>query len=231
MDSPRHARSSSSQSVKITELFARKRGRPGEEISVSLSDASSFFVSRRVWEEAPFHEGDELSDEQWERILERSRDHAAYYRALDLLAGREHSRFLLSRKLIQKGCEPDSVERALNALQDAGYLDDRRFAESWARSRLRSHPEGRTLLLAHLRERGVAREDAEAAVAAVLREDEQALVEAARAVVDRLTRRKARDVQEIRHRLFQRGFSADVISMAVKSLEPDDIDNPTEFEG
>lgn len=230
MDNQRQESSSSSQSVKVFELFKRKRGRPGEEISVSLSDASSFFVSMRVWEQTPFHEGDELAVEQWDRILSESRYHATYARGLDLLARREHSRFLLQQKLRQRDFGEQAIERALADLTEAGYLDDRRFAESWTRSRLRSHPEGRMLLVAHLRERGVSRETAEQAVDAVLREDERSLVEAAQMVVERLTRRRSLDASTVKQKLYQRGFSRAVVTQVIKTGEPDDIDYPTEFE-
>jgi hypothetical protein len=57
------------------------------------------------------------------------------------------------------------------------------------------------------------------------------MVEAARAVVDRLTRRRSLEPREITHKLYQRGFSRPVISAVMKTGEPDDIDYPTEFEG
>jgi regulatory protein len=51
-------------------------------------------------------------------------------RALRLLAGREHSRAELERKLAEHEEEPGQVARVLDELQARGFLDERRVAES-----------------------------------------------------------------------------------------------------
>jgi regulatory protein len=216
MDDQRHERSSSSPSVKIVELTQRKRGRPGEEIRVVLADASSFFVSRRVWEQAPFHEDDELPTERWEQILRESRFQQAYHRALSLLSRQEHSRFLLHQKLRQRKLDEASIERALDSLEEARYLDDARFAESWARSRLRSHPEGRTVLVARLRERGVQSDIAEATIDRLLHEDDGTFVASAVRFVEKLSRRRAPSREEIVDKLYKRGFSRRTIGEVMR---------------
>ena len=93
-----------------------------------------------------------------------------YLRALNLLARRDHSQAELKRKLIAKGCPACQVEDALERLLRQGYLDDRRYAERWAESALRS---GRCFggrLLLELQRRGVPREVAVEAVAAAAAE-------------------------------------------------------------
>ncbi|MFP4376862.1 MAG: regulatory protein RecX [Spirochaetales bacterium] len=211
MDDQRHARSSSSPSVKIVELTHRKRGRPGEEIRVVLADASSFFISRRVWEQAPFHEDEELSVGRWEQILSTSRFHVAYNRALSLLSRQEHSRFLLHQKLRQRQLDEQSIVHALDSLEDAGYLDDARFAESWARSRLRSHPEGRAVLVERLRERGVRADLAEQTIDRLLHENEAAFIDSASRFVEKILRRTTPSREEIVDKLYRRGFSRAII--------------------
>ena len=65
-----------------------------------------------------------------------------YDRALKLLALREHSRKELENKLRQKGCSADDIIIALDRLEEENFLSDRRFCESYIRSRLRKSPEG-----------------------------------------------------------------------------------------
>lgn len=222
MDSPEHGRSSSSPSVKIERLVRRKSRRPGEEIEVVLPDASSFFVAMRVWEEAPFHEGDELPQPRWDVILERTNRIRARGQALALLARTEHSRFLLARKLLQRGHEPAVIDPVLDELEADGSLSDERFAESWVRSRLRSHPEGRSHLLAGLRTRGVDGALAEWAIDRVLREGDHSMLDAARSYAERLTRRRALGARALADRLYRRGFSGGVVRTVVGELDPDD---------
>lgn len=51
-------------------------------------------------------------------------------RALRLLAAREHSRAELERKLAEHEEEPGQLARVLDELQQRGFIDERRVAES-----------------------------------------------------------------------------------------------------
>jgi regulatory protein len=51
-------------------------------------------------------------------------------RALKLLAGREHSRAELERKLKPHEQEPGTLKRALDELQSRGFIDEQRVADS-----------------------------------------------------------------------------------------------------
>src|SRR3954468_664758 len=51
-------------------------------------------------------------------------------RALRLLAGREHSRKELERKLAQHEAEPGQLKTALDELQARGFIDEQRVVDS-----------------------------------------------------------------------------------------------------
>ena len=51
-------------------------------------------------------------------------------RALKLLAGREHSRRELERKLAQHEQEPGQLQQALDELQARGFIDEQRVVDS-----------------------------------------------------------------------------------------------------
>jgi regulatory protein len=72
-----------------------------------------------------------------------------------MLAARDRTRAELSRLLAGKGHPQDEVQAALDSLVEEGYLNDRRVATTWARSRLRSKPMGARRLRLELRARGV----------------------------------------------------------------------------
>lgn len=54
------------------------------------------------------------------------------------MARREHSRYELEQKLAGRELEPVEIATALDALAQAGYQDDQRFAEAYVRYRGRS---------------------------------------------------------------------------------------------
>ena len=87
-----------------------------------------------------------------------------YEKAISLLAGAEHCRKGLARKLSSRGFDEEEITAALQRLTEENLLDDRRFAGLWIEFRQRRTNEGRRLLEAGLLKRGVDRETAAAAV-------------------------------------------------------------------
>ncbi len=79
-------------------------------------------------------------------------------KALDLLARRSHFERELERKLNQRGYDREEVADTLERLRAEGFVDDRRTAGEFVRSRLRRAPEGRRKLRSELSRRGVANE-------------------------------------------------------------------------
>lgn len=83
--------------------------------------------------------------------------------AMDLLARREHSRYELQRKLIQRGASSEHVEAALDRLAEESLLSDSRYVESYVRSRANAGF-GPVRIREELRQRGIARDAAEQAL-------------------------------------------------------------------
>ncbi|TDT38644.1 regulatory protein [Halospina denitrificans] len=75
-------------------------------------------------------------------------------RALRLLARREHSRLELWHKLYRRAEDDAQLARVLEQLEAAGWLDDGRFAEVYARQR-REAGYGPVRIRAELEQRGV----------------------------------------------------------------------------
>lgn len=99
--------------------------------------------------------------------------------ALKVLAGRAYSVGELREKLRRRAARAGDVEEILARLKQDGYLDDRRFAESYAAARLADGRLGRSRVLRDLRQRRVAPALAERTVRHTYENvDEQTLIEA-----------------------------------------------------
>ena len=83
----------------------------------------------------PVHEevSDLLSDQGEDRF---SSPGEARKKAMDFLARREYGQAELTRKLIDKGFDPEVAEQAILKLSDEGLQSDTRFAESFVQSRI-----------------------------------------------------------------------------------------------
>ncbi|MGN1191009.1 MAG: regulatory protein RecX [Candidatus Ornithospirochaeta sp.] len=83
---------------------------------------------------------------------------SAYDKAVSLLAVREHTKKELKEKLESKGYKEEEISLSLQRLEKEGYISEERFAEVFIRSRLKKSPEGRSLLLCRLMEKGCPRD-------------------------------------------------------------------------
>ncbi len=82
----------------------------------------------------------------------------AFTRALGFLARRDHSEAELVRKLREKGMSAGVIVVVVQRLKDLRYLDDRRFAEQWAESAVKSGRGYGPRLRQELSRRGIARD-------------------------------------------------------------------------
>ncbi|WP_432421029.1 recombination regulator RecX [Nocardia cyriacigeorgica] len=93
---------------------------------------------------------------------------------LRLLAVRARSRAELAQRLAAKGYTAEVSEQALDRLTEVGLIDDAAFAQQWVQSRHTYSGKGRQALAQELRRKGVSRDDAAPALAAVTTDDEHA---------------------------------------------------------
>lgn len=134
--------------------------------------------------------------------------------ALRKLAVAARSRSELEQELRRRKVPDHIVEAVLGDLAELRLIDDDQFARDWVGSRQQRRHLSRSALRRELTNKGVARETAESALAAVDRDDE---VAAARQLVDKRSRSMAELAPEVRHRrlagsLARRGFSSSIIN-------------------
>jgi regulatory protein len=152
--------------------------------------------------------------------------------AVKMLAGRACSAGQLRLKLQRKAEKQGDIDTVLARLKEYGYLDDRKFAESFASSRLENQQFGRNRVLRDLRERRVAPAMAQRTVAKVYEHvDEAALIES---YVRRRYRSAAREglfqndkeMASAYGKLLRAGFASGNIVQALKRFarNPDLLD-------
>jgi regulatory protein len=148
-----------------------------------------------------------------------------------LLAVRSRSEAELRRLLRPRMSAPGALDQAVLRLRDRGYLDDGRFAESFARFRREAESHGRARVLRDLRARGVDAPTADAAVGRAYAGAEEG------ALVAEYLRRKRiappadrREAASVFRRLLHAGFSSAAAIAALKKwrLDPEWLDQMAE---
>jgi regulatory protein len=147
----------------------------------------------------------------------------AYNYALNLLAARPYASRALHRKLIQKEYSAADAEEAIRRLVDNGLLDDAKFAEQYARSKMLSTGASKRRLQQDLYRKGIKSDVATEAIASIVADEG---IDPA-AMIERVARKKLAqlgDVQPLvlRRRLFaflaRRGYDVDEIKRVVSAL-------------
>ena len=148
---------------------------------------------------------------------------SAYNYALNLLSARPYATRALHRKLIQKQYSAADADDAIRRLVDNGLLDDAKYAEQYARSKILSSGSSKRRLQQDLYRKGIKGDLATNAIAAVLESEE---IDPA-AVLERVAKKKLAGMGDLeplvlRRRLFaflaRRGYDVDEIKSVVGRL-------------
>jgi regulatory protein len=190
--------------------------------NLSVDGAFAFALDGAVIVREGLGLGQELSDADFERLRAAAQEQDLFAAALRFLAPRPRSRAEVRRRLMRprprhEPPAPAAVERVLEQLERVGYLNDQDFAAFWVENRERFSPRSARALGVELRQRGIARDMADAATAPEL--DEERALAAGRV---RLRSFGGLDFQRFRERmgafLLRRGFSYGVAGPVVRQL-------------
>ena len=148
---------------------------------------------------------------------------SAYNYALNLLSARPYATRALHRKLIQKQYLAADADDAIRRLVDNGLLNDAKYAEQYARSKILSAGASKRRVQQELYRKGIKGELASNAIDTVIEDEE---IDTA-AVVEGVARKKLAQLGDLeplvlRRRLFaflaRRGYDLDEIKNVVSRL-------------
>jgi regulatory protein len=151
-----------------------------------------------------------------------------FQRAAKLLASKQHSVEELREKLsTTRGATEAIVDEVIRRLREYGYLDDAKFAQSYASLRLRERPIGRRRLQRDLWMKKVDQHAAETALAEIFETTPEGdLID--RAIAKRVRVRGKPKTREAAKKLFdhllRQGFEFELVSEKVRALARDDPD-------
>jgi len=199
---------------KITALKAQKKN--PNRINVYLDGTYAFGLARIV--AAWLTIGQDLSEEDINRLKQQDTTEVAYLKGLRFLGVRSRSEAEIQRKLSEQGFEPAVVEATLQRLKKNGYIGDEKFAKEWVENRSTFRPRGRRLMALELRQKGVPGDAIEKALAET--SDESSL--AYQSAVKYARRLAGSDWETFRKRLgaylMRRGFSYGTIAPILRQV-------------
>jgi regulatory protein len=148
---------------KITALEFQKKN--PDRVSVFLDGKFAFGLPAII--AAHLKRGQVLSDADIQSLEDGGAVETAYDRTLNYLSYRPRSRAEVERYLQKRGLSEAQIEPVAQRLERAGLLDDEAFARYWVENRERHRPRGPRALRYELRQKGIANETIDRAVASV----------------------------------------------------------------
>jgi regulatory protein len=132
-------------------------------VSVYLDGEYAFGLARIV--AAWLRIGQQLSEEEINRLKQQDTQEVAYLKALRFLGYRARSEVEIQRKLSEQGYEEAVVNAAIQRLKENGFLGDEQFARDWVENRTTFRPRSKRMLAMELRQKGVEEEAIQRALA------------------------------------------------------------------
>lgn len=203
--------------MKIIEVSRRRR----QLYRLTFEGGDSIEVDVRTFDEAPYKEGSDITEEQLNTLLAASQYNRARERALYLLGLRDYACKELEQKLYTEA-PPETAAAVVERLRQVGLLDDEQYAARLARSLSEGKHYPRRRIEQELRQRGISPVLAVAAVDGLDGEDyEQALALLQKKYYNKLNDPDSR--RRVTAALARRGFSFGAIRRAFDALDiPDD---------
>ncbi len=207
---------------KVTKIEVQKKRT--NRCNIYLDDEFAFGLDQDILLKFDLYKGRELSEADIEKILDSEEKKNAKDRAIKFLSYRDRSEKEIIDKLKEIGFHRDVIDCTLSELKRMKFIDDKRFAISFANTKMISKPVGEFLLRRELSAKGIEEEYIEQAVEQAYLEKDQETI-ALELAKNRWRRYKNLESYKAKKRisdfLLRRGFNWDVTSSVLERLEFD----------
>ena len=112
-------------------LLSYKQGR-GKKLHIYIDDEYMISTDIDFWADNYIKNETEISEQEWEELVDKINYRKALNKAFDLLSRRDHSVKELKIKLL-KTVEENSAQKAIERMLELDYLDDEKYAENLLR--------------------------------------------------------------------------------------------------
>lgn len=194
--------------MKITGI--KQQVKRNDRYSIYVDGKYSFSLSEGDLIKTGLRKDQEVSEIELRQLNDDSRLGKLYEKTLNLLSYRQRSAWELRDYLRRKKQSKEDIEIILSKLSENGYVDDRKFAQSWVETRRLLKPMSQKRLRLELRQKRISDE----VINEVLAEDETNELDVLKEIIERKAKRYP-DKQKLMQYLARQGFSYDNIKSAL----------------
>jgi len=205
----------------ITKIEVQKKNK--NRVSLFLDNEFAFGIDQDVLLTFGLYKGSKLTQEQIAAIQYADNKKSAKDRALRFLSFRDRSEKEIRDKLAALGYDQEVISWVVSELRRLKFIDDKRFAISFAKNKMLSRPCGEYVLRHELSLKGIGEEEINLAIDEVFRPKDQVTVARELAEKKFLLVRDKSDKLKLKKRisdlLQRRGFNWDIIREVLETME------------
>lgn len=202
-------------------IIKAQKGR-GSKIHLLLDDEYKITTDVDFWSENIYENGADITDEQWKDLVDKINYRKAFNKCADLLSRRDHSVKELKDKLLRT-VDRASADKAVKKFIEMGYLDDEKFARSFAEHLYKNKNYSDSHVKQELYKRGISSD----IISDIMDDAEYDAVESIITIInkkyyDRLGAEKGRE--KVIASLMRKGFRYGDIKSAIYRIENNEYD-------
>jgi regulatory protein len=207
---------------KITKIELQKKNK--HRYSIFIDDEYAFGVEADVLIHHNLASDKYLSDNEIDEILADDEQKRAKEQAFRYLSNRDHSEKELKQKLKRKGFSDQAIDKVIPDLKNLQFLNDKKFAELFARNRILQKPIGQRQLEFDLKQKGIQNSIIEETLVKIYSEFNEAEL-ARRLAVKRIQQLRGKTPIQIKRKtadfLLRRGFEWEIVREIIEELVVD----------
>lgn len=213
--------------MKIDKIEVQKNNK--EKVNIYADGKYAFSLTFNGLLESKIHEGDELTEEQAEKIKNKDAPGLATLKAIDILSYSMKTEKELIRKLKEKKFPDEAILHAVEKMKTYGYIDDSAYVSSYITSKAIPNNWGEQKIISMLLQKGVDINVIKEKMEEVYSDDDK-LSSATRAAEKYARKLSGIDSKKAKQKLYQhlmsKGYKYDVIKQVCrKVLEGGDDDD------
>jgi regulatory protein len=203
--------------MKITGIEEQKKN--NKRCSIYIDGEYLCSAERDLVEELGLSEGMELSEEEFNRTLERIQYKGALRAALYMLARTSKTEMELEKRLNDKQHPPKAIKQALEYLKELGYINDEEYTEGYIRNTRDTTGTSRRSIYCKLAAKGVDKEIIQQKLDEAEIDDFSSALKAARKKAVGLSGSDIEKKAKLLNFLYRKGFGIEVCRKVIEELD------------
>lgn len=132
-----------------------KKDKWTDKYSITFENNDTYKLSIEQIVKYELKEDMDIDYEYLTHILREENKKQTFNKALDLIAYRDHSSKEIKDKLTRKGYDNDSIEEALNKLDEYNFINDEKYAINYSNYSLKNKKNGKNKIIYELKQKGI----------------------------------------------------------------------------